>query len=182
MADEPTPELDAAPDAADVPAEAAPPEAAEPEAAAPAQTPPPFEPDAQVARIAVTYAADCVDLARSGHGVELDYTVASVAGAEDVVKRIVATTPRFSLHPRERDEAVDDEANMLGFYLAEVIRHEWGGEHGWVQPAEGSRGYGMRLPDGSLCQPIERVRLRLTRGAEYDLVAYVAGLREGWTD
>jgi hypothetical protein len=175
--------------AAGVESEAEPQPAAEPDPAAepPAEPQPdepasPFEPDAQVARVAVTYAADCVDLARSGHAIELDYTIASVAGAEELAKRIVATTPRFSLHPRERDETLDDEANMLGFYVAEVVRHEWGGEHGWVQPSDGARRTGMRLPDGSLCEPVERARQRLLRGSEYDLVAYVAGLREGWTD
>ena len=160
---------------------------AEPPAEPPAAPQPdepasPFEPDAQVARVAVTYATDCVDLARSVYAIELDYTIASVAGAEELAKRIVAATPRFSLHPRERDETLDDEANMLGFYLAEVVRHEWGGEHGWVHPSDGTRRTGMRLPDGSLCEPVERARQRLLRGSEYDLVAYVAGLREGWTD
>ena len=64
---------------------------------------------------------------------------------------------------------------MLGFYLAETMRRQWGGDHGWVS-ADGNRFYGLRLSDGSLCWPVGRAQQRITEGKEDDLRAYVAGL------
>lgn len=137
-----------------------------------------FEPDVMVAQIAMEYAADMVDLARTEAGVELDFSVDSVREVEAIAARLAAAKPRFGLRPRDADEKREELARTIGFYIAETLRESWGGDHGWVSNGEGSRVYGLRLPDEQLCVPIARARDRLTHGGVADLVAYVAGLRE----
>ncbi len=136
-----------------------------------------FEPDAMVAQIAMEYAADMVDLARTDAGVELDFSVDSVRDVETIAGRLATAKPRFGLRPRDADEKREELARTIGFYVAETLRLSWGGDHGWVSDGEGSRVYGLRLPDDSLCVPVARARDRLAHGDVADLVAYVAGLR-----
>jgi hypothetical protein len=136
-----------------------------------------FEPDAMVAQIAMEYGADMVDLARSEAGVELDFSVDSVRDVEAIAGRLAAAKPRFGLRARDAEAKREEQARTIGFYVAETLRLSWGGDHGWVSDGEGSRVYGLRLPDETLCTPVARARDRLTSGADADLVAYVAGLR-----
>ena len=112
-----------------------------------------FEPDAMVAQIAMEYAADMVDLARSEAGVELDFSVDSVREVEAIAGRLATAKPRFGLRPRDADEKREELARTIGFYVAETLRLSWGGDHGWVSDGEGSRVYGLRLPDDALCMP-----------------------------
>ena len=135
-----------------------------------------FEADPKVSQIADAFAADMVDFAKSQFQVDLDFTIDSVVRLEEIAESTASSKPRFSLFRRDATQKTEGFSKMLGFYLAETMRREWGGEHGWVT-ADGNRFYGLKLSDGALCWPVGRAEQPITQGRENDLTVYVAGIR-----
>ena len=72
------------------------------------------EPDAMVAQIAMEYAADMVDLARTDAAVELDFSVDSVREVETIAGRLATAKPRFGLRPRDAGEKREELARTSG--------------------------------------------------------------------
>jgi hypothetical protein len=134
-----------------------------------------FEADAKVTQVCNAYVADMLEFANSQYGLELDFSIDSVSKVEEIANDIASNKPRFSLFRRKTEQRAEGFSKMLGFYLAETMRRQWGGEHGWVT-AEGARFYGLRLTDGSLCWPVGRAQQRITAGRENNLRDYVIAM------
>jgi hypothetical protein len=74
-------------------------------------------------------------------------------------------------------EATGSRLFALGSYVGEVVRRARGGE--WIgddDDPEVEINVSLRLPDGTVCWPIERVIKRMQNGAEDGIVAYGVGL------
>ena len=142
-----------------------------------------FEPDAMVAQIAMEYAADIVDLARTDAGVKLDFSVDSVREVETIAGRLATakSTCASACGPGTPTRSARSSSGPSGSTSRRPCACRGAAIHGWVSDGEGSRVYGLRLPDDSLCVPVARARDRLAHGDVADLVAYVAGLREPLT-
>ena len=65
----------------------------------------------------------------------------------------------------------------MGCYVGEVVRRSKGGEwYGDDADPEVELNAELRLADGSVCWPIQRVMKRLRNGAEDSITAYGRGL------
>lgn len=120
------------------------------------------------------YAAEAVRIAAEDHGLDLDYTPASVARLETVL------AARGPVHEEEQQEAT----RLWGAWFGEIFRRRYDGE--WImavyptQPGAVQQGAGeeMAMPAldirGSHVYPLLKVFRRITLGPAEDLSGFYA--------
>ncbi|MGO9110751.1 MAG: hypothetical protein ACLP9L_16135 [Thermoguttaceae bacterium] len=116
-------------------------------------------------------AAEWIAMALSSSGYSADFTPKSLWEIDRF----------FDEHSRHGDpvpggllsDALGSRVFALGSYVGEVIRRHIGGE--WFGNDSDTRAeisVELRLPDGSICWPVQRVMKRLKNGTEDGIAAY----------
>jgi len=136
------------------------------------------EPQSELDAAMAAYAAQAVDLIEQGLGHTPDFTSGSVVLVEAMAGCIHADLPQdFLDHESERDPwDKDGDAElqavclMMGGYVGEVIRRQWGGE--WVmeeaEPASPPSEM-LRVLPRLWINPVGWVRNRILRGPDYNV-------------
>ncbi len=135
--------------------------------------------DVDFAQVMSSAAEDAVCQARALYDVKLDYTEGSVQAVEAILERIYQSLPRglgrlFRRAPSNKE--IMDCALVLGAYLGEVMRRQWGGE--WGPPmAEISDVHATLHLPGPTVWPTAKVLKRLLNGAEDNVWLYYRVLK-----
>jgi hypothetical protein len=131
--------------------------------------------DDLVQRMMESYAQSAVEAARSGFGVELDYSPASVERLEEILAQIQFSARRGWLRRLLRlglsDEQLDALCKMFGGYLGEVIRRQHGGIWAIVESPAGDNVIALQNGDNRIFPPA-KVYKRLTQGEGDDVRLY----------
>ena len=132
----------------------------------------------------VAYAEDGVEYAQQTFGVTLDYSEQSVHVVEDILAELhEAAKPKGFiaklLKQGVSEEITDQLGKMLGGYVGEVMRKEWGGE--WTLETNafpGEQVITLQLATGEDVWPHFKVGKRILNGPEDDVWSYFQRLKE----
>lgn len=119
------------------------------------------------------YSLDAVDYARDRFGIELDFSAESIERVESILGQLHDSIPRgikgFFTGPSQKDIML--MVKMLGSYVGEVMRHEYGGE--WVMTAPTTEIQHLMLEfDEHQCWPLVKVYKRIVDGPEDNVLHY----------
>ena len=122
------------------------------------------------------YTLDAIDFAKANFDIDLDRSESSVKSIEEIASRLYATIPQSTLGRLFRrgpsQEKVDLACKMLGGYVGEVLRAQFGGEWSFnreIQP--GNLVIELKIGETQIFPPA-KVHKRLTNGDEDNLWAY----------
>jgi hypothetical protein len=129
------------------------------------------------------YATDGVEYAANTHGVELDYSEASVERVEALLAKLFDSRPKGFvgrlLGKGPSPEQIDLLAKAIGGYVGEVMRRNWGGR--WKLESAAFPGQAvitLELANGADVWPHFKVGKRLTNGPEDNVLHYFRVMRE----
>ena len=130
-----------------------------------------FEAEPKVQQMAEAYSLDMVDYAKKQFGIELNWSDESIRQIEQIAD---------TLHKAyEKDRPPIDKIapfyKMMGSYIGEVFRRNYGAEWGWVI-LEGNRFPGMQRKPSNLFWPWGKAQHRIVNGSEDNLWHYYAFL------
>lgn len=125
----------------------------------------------RVADLMAARAAEAVTLTDTSFMETLDYSEASIAAIEKAVDDI-----KYSMPGGKSAANVDRLCELWGAYIGEVFRRQAGGE--WVvHEDQYGKVLAIKLPGGTVF-PEDKVRKRITQGAEHNLKEYYDTFRE----
>lgn len=132
----------------------------------------------------VAYAQDGVEYAQQTFGGTLDYSEQSVRVVEDILAELhEASKPKGFiaklLKQGPSEETINKLGKMLGGYVGEVMRKEWGGE--WTLGSDafpGEQVITLQLATGEDVWPHFKVGKRILNGPEDDVWSYFQLLKE----
>ena len=129
------------------------------------------------------YALDAVDYCNQAFGVPLDYSEESIKSVEEVLVQLYASLPKSFvsrlLKRGPSQKQIDSICKMLGGYVGEVMRRQWGGS--WKlasNVAPGAVVVTLELPGGTDVWPQSKVAKRLSNGSEDNVWSYFRVLKD----
>ncbi|GAB3352576.1 hypothetical protein [Lysobacter tyrosinilyticus] len=131
------------------------------------------------------YAEDAVDYCREKFSIVLDYSDESVEKVETVLASLHEQLPRGFMAKLFRTgpspQVIDQLAKMLGAYVGEVMRRNWGGH--WKIGSDAFPGEMMctlELPGASDVWPHVKVGKRIVNGPEDNVRHYFRVLKQSF--